>query len=590
MFKNNLYAFVFFTCFWFLLVIASGSLFSGYKFMDDSGHIVLASKLEQGQGAFGVIRNYITNDLQSRFRPIWSAEYAARTVLLKDNFFLHSVYRALETVFICFFLFLFARKLRLSQRSSTLFALLTTAGQQAVITWALAPSEGIGMLFLSLSLLFMAKAVFDEEKKMLNEILFIFFTLLMSLSKESFIFFVPAIYIWRLWLTSNKYNISIFQAIRQTIFYGVLLAALTLADLALLIGISTNFGYAGTDKSLGISSYIKALLFLILFSVSGIISLVGLILIIIKKQFRPQKWIYPTLLVGAIILPQILIYAKSGIAERYFLPAVMGFAVLIIHQLVIIDKDPVHYSVNRKIAMVLSMLSTLVFAMGLLLALSEGTRIFIIKTMYGFRGNVVQEMNPLEMVIARSNANIQVMGAGIALIGLTLVAGCIALIVLKIKNFRFYHAFMIIVLLGVGINTVLTFGLARKFAKEGKTVNHFISSIIEHTKPDDAILVVADTWVHLEASTSGLPCYLKLKAGRNKLFGKPISLDTRNGAPEADSIFYTVYQKTDAATTYPCIAFFPGTERLLLADSTQLNLALYNRNALDNGYVVYSLK
>ncbi|MES2691517.1 MAG: hypothetical protein V4658_14000, partial [Bacteroidota bacterium] len=378
MFKNNLYAFVFFTCFWFLLVIVSGSLFSGYKFMDDAGHLVLTSKINQGQGAFELIKNYTTGDLQNRFRPLWAIEYAARTVLLKDNFLLHAIYRAFETVLICFFLFLFARKLGLGQRISTLFALLSTVGQQSIITWALAPSEGIGMFFLSLSLLFMAKAVLDDEKKLLNESLFLLFTALMSLCKESFIFFIPAIYTWRLWLSSRKYNISFIRAIRKNIFHAVVLAAIAIAELFTLISISTNFGYAGTDSSLGVSNYIKTFIFLLIFSITGLVSLIGFGLIFFKIRSGAKKWFYPLLLFSAIVFPQVIIYTKSGMLERYFLPAVLGYSMLLIHQVLILEKHPVNYLVNKTVAMLLSLVSSMVLACGLLLGLSSSIRTFIV--------------------------------------------------------------------------------------------------------------------------------------------------------------------------------------------------------------------
>ncbi|MES2690170.1 MAG: hypothetical protein V4658_07185, partial [Bacteroidota bacterium] len=216
---------------------------------------------------------------------------------------------------------------------------------------------------------------------------------------------------------------------------------------------------------------------------------------------------------------------------------------------------------------------------------------FIVKTMLGFRGEIVQEMNPLTMVIARSSNNIQVIGFGIALIGTCMVAGCIALIAFRIKTFRLYHAFMAIILISLALNTISVFGWARKFAKEGETVNSLLSSITRNTKPTDHILVVADTWVHLEASCSGLPSYLRLKTGRDNLYGQPVSLDGKNPASQADSVFYTIYKKYTPATPYPCIVFFPETEQLFAADtSLHFNTRLYNRAALNNGYVVYSLK
>lgn len=585
--KTNLFVFLSFAFLWLLLTLTSGSLFSGYHFMDDS-LIIRYDQMIREQGVLHALRHYLTDDFSTRFRPVWVAEFILGIYVKGSNFVLWSIVRSLFIALTNTILFAFALKSGLTLRKSLLFSLLIMLGQQTAILWMLGPAEVSGIFFMSLALYAIPRKC---EDKPLSTLWFISSIVLMSLSKESFIFMIPAIYIWLIWAYSITYNLGFFQAISRNLLIAIILAVIMLGEIYVLYSISTRFNYAGADKSLGVSSYIKALLFLMVFSISGLVALAGFILLILKKQFRPKKWFYPALLLAAIVLPQILIYAKSGIAERYFLPAVTGFVILIIHQLVIIDKDPVHYFINKKVAMIVSLLSTMVLALGLMLAFSEGIRAFIIKTMYGFRGDVVQQMNPLEIVIARSSNNIRVMGWGIMLIGLALVAGCIVLIVLKVKTFRLYHAFMIVVLLSVGINLVSVFGLARKFAKEGEAVNGFIAGIVEHTGPNDAILVVADTWVHMEASCAGLPAYLNIKNGRNNLYGIPVSLDAQNPASQADNVFYRVYKKYTPSIPYPCIAFFPGTEELLLADtSAHPDLSLYKKEALGNGYVVYSLK
>lgn len=590
MYKNNLSAFIFFTCFWFLVVILSGSLFSGYKFMDDSGHLVLAARLKEGLSWFDVVYHYVNNDLHERFRPVWAADYALRSVVLKDDFLLLSVQRVLQTVFTCFFLYLFARKTGTGHRIGILFAMLVTVGQQSVIAWALAPSEGIGMLFLSLALLFMAKAVLDETGRVLYETLFMLFTLLMSLSKESFIFFIPALFIWRTWLYAQKHSLGLWPSLVRNLPAGILLAVITLWELYMLISLSTSFNYAGADAGAGIGAYLRTFVFFTVFSISGLAALAGFTMLLARRRLKLSEWSFPLLLLAAIVVPQVVIYTKSGIFDRYFLPGAVAFAFLIIHQLHTFEKDVSTYRLNKTVALLLSFTASFTLATGLALALSSGIRMLLIRAMYAFKGNVVQSMNPLSMVYERSNGNIRTIGIGIAIIGLLIVVACIAMIVFKVRTFRLYHAFMSLVLLTLLVNAAATFSWARKFAREGETVNRFLQAIITHTRKEDAILVVSDPWVHYEGTGSGVPCYLKLKGDRDKLFAYPVFINPGDSSAEKSETIRHAYPPF-VPQEFSCLALFPEAETGFLATPHEwFNPDNYSRIALDNGYVVYALR
>jgi hypothetical protein len=590
-FKSKTSALLLFSCFWLLIVLLSGSLFSGYKFMDDSGHIFIKEQVASGNGYVKVLSDYITADLAQRFRVLWSAEYVVRTFLMGDNFVLLSLHRAIESAFICFFLFLFARKIRFSYWFSVLFALLVTVGQQSVIAWSLAASEGIGTFFLALSLLFMAKSVIDKENRQLNNALFILFTVLMSLSKESYIFFVPAVYIWKLWLYSSENKTGFWQTVKENFFTGTILAICALCELYVLISISTNFGYAGTDSGLKLSGYLKTFAFLLVFSLTGLVSLAGMAMIILKKQWQAKEWLYPALLFAAIVLPQAVIYTKSGIMERYFLPGVIGFVMLVSFQFRILARDINHYRISRVMMLAVSLVSAVLCVGGLVLFFSEPLRISLIDMMRGFRGEVVNSMNPADAVIKRSSDNIKMIGAGVGLIGLImLLAVTVVMYWIKAVTYQLKNVFVAMLVLALLLNAAATYAWAAKFARSGKQTNTFLSTVITRTQRNDAILVVADPWVFYEASSVGITTFLKYSGHRTNLWGFPVFIDPAYNTPANRKIMIPDYypELTDpVAKQFHCIAVFPGTEQLFLEQASWFKAADYKREELPGGYIVY---
>jgi hypothetical protein len=477
--KTAAIAFGCFALFWLCIVSISGSLFSGYHLMDDS-IIIRYNKMINENGLWYAIRDYLSMDFHSRFRPVWVIEFITGIYLKGDNFFVWSFLRALFIAATSTILFFFAKQTGFTKYNAILFSLMVMLGQQSSILWMLGPAEVPGIFFLSLSLLAIDRSLNGNP---LNIALFIMPAILMSLSKESFIFFIPALYIWRLWRYSTQYNRTFWEAVRENILIGILLAAITIGELYIVVKISTNFGYAGVDAKLSLLNYLKPFVFLLAFSVTGLVSVVGFVIILFRKKFNLKEWFYPALLFVCIVLPQIVVYAKSGIQERYFLPGVIGFVVLVMYQVKAFENDIVTYSFNKKIKGLLIIASSIILAFGLVLFLSENSRVTIIKTLFSFQGNTVQGMNPLSMVIARSSENIKVVGLGITIIGVMMLVVFAAITAfLKIKTFRIYHVLMFLVLMSIAINIASTFAWANKFAREGRVVNSFLSGIINATQ------------------------------------------------------------------------------------------------------------
>ncbi len=338
---DYLTVFLFILILWFLIFITSGSLFSGYHFTDDHeiAHINYNLTVEK-LGVFKVSSQWIHNDLLSgRFRPFYYIHRILQTRLLGINFPLWSLYTGMLGVFTTFFLFMFGRSIYFSIREALLFSFLITLGAQSAVWWQLGPAETIGTFLLAAALVFAALSERATKFKILYEFLCVFLVLIMSLSKESFILVIPAIALIKIWLPHHLKTLSWHESLKKNSVFISILCCFFLAELLLVkfyIGPTPEIGYAGVD-GFNIPSIIKATQNLSQAGYWWIIlaSFIGIRLTIKPpySQSLPQilnVLSFPITLLFLVAVPQILLYAKSGIVQRYILPGILGYAFLII--------------------------------------------------------------------------------------------------------------------------------------------------------------------------------------------------------------------------------------------------------------------
>ena len=338
---DYLIIFLFILIFWFLIFITSGSLFSGYHFTDDHeiAHINYNLTVEK-LDIFELSSEWIHNDLLTgRFRPFYYIHRILQTRLLGINFAWWSLYTGMLGVFTTFFLFIFGRLINFSIREALLFSFLITLGPQSAVWWQLGPAETIGTFLLSGALVFAALSEISGKYKNLYKFLFIFLVLIMSLSKESFILMIPAIALIKVWLSHHLKTLSWHESLNKNSVFISILCCFFLAELLLVkfyIGPTPEIGYAGVD-GFNIPSIIKATQNLSQAGYWWIIlaSFIGIRLTIKSPYSQSLPPIlnalyFPIILLFLVAIPQILLYAKSGIVQRYILPGVLGYAFLII--------------------------------------------------------------------------------------------------------------------------------------------------------------------------------------------------------------------------------------------------------------------
>ena len=339
---------------WFGLLGLTGTLFSGYHLTDDQD--VLRIKQDVAQTSVSRETRIFLRDIftaKMRFRPVHNLQRRLGTLVFGSNFTAWSVYFGILGVFAAFFLFRFARETGYSTLESGFFTALTLLGEQAAIWWKLGSNETPGMFFLSAALFCMAKSerAGTPRGKNLYEILFAVFTITASWCKESFILIIPALIAWKIWLTVQKdekgdKTPSLYTAIKKNIITAIVLLAVFTAELINIIKVvgTTGIGYAGYDGFSLSSFFITGIRSFM--AIHGWVIVVELLIIGIlfhrrlggnnldEKQSSGREvskhlvWLF--LLTGLIVVPQIVLYMKSGMMERYLLPGIMGYTFLMV--------------------------------------------------------------------------------------------------------------------------------------------------------------------------------------------------------------------------------------------------------------------
>lgn len=331
----------------FGILILSGSLFSGYHWLDDHEIVLMNSYFENGEYSWrtffekGLFR-YFGKDI--RFRPLYDSLRLFHTWLFGNNFILWSVWVGIVIVCCIAIGYLVARNMGGSIISSGLVALLTVTGEQVEVWWRLGPQEPIGLLLFLLCIWTIQE--YERTSKKRWGVLSIIFAFLSAASKESFTILLPGLgmlciafdFFYNEYMLNLK---SIFFAIKKN-FIIVLFMFLNFIINIYVIATKVGFlsiNYAGIDVEQGVVGYLKwvgSLLdstamktYVFVFCIS--IIMIICIKLFYKKHFRSkvhQKDIILAIPFVFMLLLELILYAKSGLHGRYFIPFTFMFWVL----------------------------------------------------------------------------------------------------------------------------------------------------------------------------------------------------------------------------------------------------------------------
>ena len=331
--KKNEYLLVslFFVLMVFSLLLSTGTITSGWHMVDDHEFLEYQIELSRSGGTvFTCIQKALEEDIGSRFRPLYYIFRVILTTFFGSNLVVWSIFKAIEIVISFIFLYLCARTLKCTVFYSIIFTMVVMVGPQSVVWWKLGPQESTGIMLFAVSFYFLLKWL--QTSKNSYAIVSYVFTLTVALYKESFLLLIPFLMCFVIYSDCNKTEFS-FSSVRASVrqhFLFMLIYSLTfIAEvliIILVVGVSSP-GYVGFDSSVtlhqykiywldAIRNYLKYFLYFMIPA--------GLIIITFIKSWR--LLLKEFFIACLIMFPQIILYCKTGLEERYILPWSFGFA------------------------------------------------------------------------------------------------------------------------------------------------------------------------------------------------------------------------------------------------------------------------
>lgn len=336
-----------------LIAYYTGLLTSGFRYFIDDNQIFLMNSDLANQGWFNTVYKWILYDRQvSRFRPYYQLHIVTLTQFLGLNSVLWFLYITILGALTCFFLFLFGRILNFSLPIALLFSLSILLGSQSELWVRPLIPDAVGMFFLSLSLFSLSKicrGLSSRTLNRLNQAVFLLSTLMMSLSKESYILFIPTLAALRVYLPyyfqKQSFRVTI-QGSYKTLAVLTLILITQIVYVIFFLGTQAT-GYAGVDEnSFQLSSLLTTSWQLMDagFIILTILAIIIYGIIIYFKKRSPSTFVQeliPFLVILLVaLIPQTVLYAKSGITAGFYLfPFITIGCLLLAKTLSLIERE-----------------------------------------------------------------------------------------------------------------------------------------------------------------------------------------------------------------------------------------------------------
>jgi hypothetical protein len=313
-----------------LFLLITGTLTSGYHFVDDHEIIRMKNDLKSAS-LNNVTKAWVKEDLfvNTRFRPLYYIHRVIEARVMGSDFTLWSVYNGFLYCLALVFLYLGTRRLKFTVGESVVILIITFIGPQCSILWRLGPGESLGMVFLGLAFYFMTASL-TGKNFLVKNLLFILFLILSSLTKESLLIIVPSMVIFKIWNEKLYFGTTLKESIIKNLL--LILPLLVVAAEVYYIKKYVGIGYSGLDGKLSesiLGIFSTALHFIKTYLNLVIVALILLFSALFFKKKLPGINLPAIVFFILIIVPNMILYAKSGLVERYLLPSSLGLGFLV---------------------------------------------------------------------------------------------------------------------------------------------------------------------------------------------------------------------------------------------------------------------
>lgn len=378
------------------VVCIMGTITSGFHLVDDHEYARWTYQLRfRGESLWDLLYQWIKNDFAMRYEPIY---YSMR--ILGANFFginltAYSIIKAVQIIISLIFLYYCGRLMGAKKIYALLFSAISLIGYQSAVWWKLGPQETQCTMLFSIGFFCLLKWLQSKKRKWGISSIILFF--IMCNYKESFILLIPFIVCYVIYDSIERHSDKAKQSkdkglpaqIKETceglkgkywyLITMTLIFIVLIVIILLFVGVN-NYGGAGLNADAGWDIYKEAFFKsmntdLKWFKRFGIIFM-AILLTFWEDLKKLWKEVFLTIV---FLAPQFIIFAQTGIAERYILPSAIGFALFFV---IIISKWKPLAGRRR-----------FVYCAGLLLLLLAHSRAMLIEADYfKYRGEGITNM------------------------------------------------------------------------------------------------------------------------------------------------------------------------------------------------------
>ena len=325
-----------------------GTLTSGWHFVDDHEFLEYTYLMKYKNVSLGeLLRIVVEYDRTTRNNTLYYPSKVLLLMICGADYVKLSIAKAIEVAIAMILLYFCGKKITGSKLISWLFALTSLVGFQGATWWKLGPEQMQGTVCFGIAFLCLLNWLEKPAKKGYAIVAFIF-SIAMGYYHESFFLVMPFLAFYCVYYgykqdpelfvyTGSKSVIDYLKKLWKGLGGKAVFAVLCLCTcgvllLAIMIRLGTS-SYDPVSFSSGtpISTYIQGTIFSIENDLRwywkfGII-LVGILL----TYFEQLRKKIPDMLIAVIfMLPQVVLYSKEGIAERYLLPIIIGYSLFFV--------------------------------------------------------------------------------------------------------------------------------------------------------------------------------------------------------------------------------------------------------------------
>lgn len=377
-------------------ICGMGTITSGFHLVDDHEFARWTYEMKcEGLSAWDIVSTWVPQDFWWRYEPMYYTMRILGTGLFGINLVAFSVVKALQIwiSFIC--LYYCGRFIGAKKVYSFLFAAISLIGYQSAVWWKLGPQEAQCTMWFSIGFLCMLKWLRDKKTRW--GIISVLAFVIMANYKESFILLIPFIVCYVVYDTIEEHGIGgdlkqketlisyirrTLEALRGRYWYVItmtLLFVVLVGIIIFVVGVNDYEG-AGLNFSATLDIYKEAFMTSMAEDLKWYKCFGILFIAILLTYWENLKRLWKEIgLLVVFLLPQFVIFAQSGITERYILPSAIGYAFFFV--LVISKWKPL--CCKRRLA----------YVVGLVLLLLASARAMLIEADYfRYRGESVTGM------------------------------------------------------------------------------------------------------------------------------------------------------------------------------------------------------